>query len=181
MSDKTPVYPSHLVSEHVLADGTQLTIRPIRRDDAGIEVRFVESLSPESRYFRFMDALRELSPAMLSHFTDIDYQRHMALIGVVEQAGEPVQVGVARYLVDESEATACEFALAVADSWQRRGIGSRLLEALMTAARTAGLTRMHGDVLASNYKMLQLMTNLGFAVTYGSDAPQLVYVELALT
>ena len=60
-------YPSHLVNHLKLADGAAVTIRPIRPEDAAIEQAFVRKLSDESRYFRFMDSLRELSPRMLSH------------------------------------------------------------------------------------------------------------------
>jgi len=55
-------YPAHLVRHLTLADGTPVTLRPIRAADAKIEQQFVRSLSDESRYFRFMDILRELSP-----------------------------------------------------------------------------------------------------------------------
>ena len=73
-------YPSHLVQRLTLADGTVATIRPIRSEDAGIDQEFVRNLSHESRYFRFRDAARELSPRMLAQLTRVDYDRHLALI-----------------------------------------------------------------------------------------------------
>lgn len=71
----------------MLADGTAVSIRPIRPEDAAIEQEFVRKLSHESRYFRFMDTVRELSPRMLAHFTQVDYDRHMALTTVTERDG----------------------------------------------------------------------------------------------
>jgi len=65
-------YPHHLVRTIHLADGTCVTLRPIRAEDAGIEQEFVRGLSDESRYYRFMDMLRELTPQMLKHLTEID-------------------------------------------------------------------------------------------------------------
>src|SRR3970040_2411692 len=91
-------YPSHLVQRLTLGDGTAVTIRPIRPEDEQIEQEFVRNLSDESRYFRFRDAVRELSPRMLAHFTRVDYDRHLALIAVTRQGGQEIQIGVARYV-----------------------------------------------------------------------------------
>jgi acetyltransferase len=172
-------YPDHLVQRLTLGDGTPVTIRPIRPEDAGIEQAFVRNLSDESRYFRFMDTVRELSPRMLTHFTQVDYERHMALIAVTADKGSEVQVAVARYVADD-DSQRCEFAIVVADAWQKKGIGTRLLQALMAAARSAGLRVMHGEVLASNHKMLALMVRLGFSAHFDERDPRTMRVELNL-
>ena len=156
-------YPTRLVRHIQMADGTELDIRPIRPEDAEIEQRFVRALSPRARYFRFMQTLRELTPEMLIRFTQIDYDRELAFIAVVEEQGRETEVGVARYTTNP-DGTSCEFALVVADLWQRRGIGSRLMDALIAAARERGLQTMDGEVLADNRDMLALAKNLGFSI-----------------
>lgn len=161
-------YPTQLVSQVQLADGTEIVIRPIRPEDAEIEQRFVRSLSPRSRYFRFMQSLRELTPEMLIRFTQIDYDRELAFIAVVDGQGEETEVGVARYTMNP-DGVSCEFALVVADAWQRRGIGSRLMHALLAAARERGFQTMEGEVLADNRDMLALVQNLGFSVRTSTD------------
>lgn len=83
-----------------------MAIRPIRAQDIGIERNFVNGLSVESRYFRFLHTLRELDEATLVRLTAIDYDRDMALIAVVCEGGVEVQVGVARYVVGSSGAIA---------------------------------------------------------------------------
>ena len=80
-------YPSALERNIRLADGTPLILRPIRPEDADNELAFVSGLSEHSRYMRFMNALRELSPAMLARFTQIDYDRDMALVVLTAQIG----------------------------------------------------------------------------------------------
>jgi len=170
-------YPAHLVRSARLADGATIVIRPITPEDAKIEQEFVRGLSPESRYFRFMEVLRELSPQMLSHFTRIDYDRHMALIAVTP--GGERQIGVARYIATADNRD-CEFAIVIADDWQNRGVATLLMDALMDAARGRGLRRMFGDVLAANHKMLDLMHRLGFRSARHPDDPGLVRVETAL-
>ena len=156
-------YPAHLMSQWQLPDGTNLTVRPIRPEDARIEQEFVRHLSPESRYFRFMQAVHELTPHMLVRFTQIDYDREMALIAVHEQSdGSELQVAVARYTANPDQQS-CEFALTVADEWQGRGIGSHLMNELMEVARSRGLRTMEGEVLAQNTNMMALMHRLGFS------------------
>lgn len=165
-------YPSHLVHHLQLADGTNIVIRPIRPEDAEIEQTFVRGLSERAKYFRFVETLQELTPAMLIRFTQIDYDREMALIAVTEDGGKEVEIGVARYVTNPDGET-CEFALVVADAWQRKGIGSGLMDRLMDIAKTRGLKTMEGEVLANNEDMLGLVRHLGFSVRSGPDDPGL--------
>ena len=111
----------------------------------------------------FMDTLRELSPAMLVRFTQIDYDREMALAALIEVDGLERIIGVARYAANP-DGNSVEFALAVADEWQKHGIGPKLMSALMECAKAKGYQTIVGDVLVANDKMLKLMTNLGFTI-----------------
>ena len=163
-------YPSHLVDRWYLHDGTPMVIRPIRPEDAKIEDDFVRNLSPRSKYFRFMRALQELTPEMLVRFTQIDYFREMAFIATTEVDGEEIQVGVGRY-VTNPDGGSCEFAIVVGDDWRRKGIGSRIMTALMEVARSRGLRRMEGEILSENHDMLTLMKSLGFTMSPCEDDP----------
>ena len=154
-------YPTQLVSQWQLADGTDITIRPIRPEDADLVKRFVHNLSEESKYFRFMNSMQELTETMLVRFTQIDYSREMALIAVAVEHEKEVELGVARYAINPDGDT-CEFALVIADSMQGKGLGQKLMVALMEAARVNGLSVIEGEVLVNNHKMLKLMTRLGF-------------------
>ena len=160
-------YPRHLVQNGHLPDGTPLTIRPIRPEDAESEQIFVRELSPQARRFRFMGAVKELSAQMLAQFTQIDYAREMALIAVTETNGKSRQQGVARYFINPDRKS-CEFAIVVSDKLQGQGIGTRLMKALMDAARQHGLDVIEGSVLAENTGMLHLMDELGF---YAEPSP----------
>lgn len=161
-------YPNDLISHCQLADGTNITIRPIRPEDAEIERSFVRDLSSQSKYFRFMHALSELTPKMLERFTQIDYDREMALIAVVEVAGKEMEIGVARYAANPG-GKSCEFAIVVADDWHKKGIASHLLSYLIQIAKDKGFKRMLGEVLASNSIMLELAQRYEFTITTCSD------------
>ena len=169
-------YPSHLTRNTYLGDGTPLTIRPIRPEDAEIEQEFVRNLSDEARYFRFIRSITELSPEMLVRFTQLDFSREMALIAVIDDQGESKQIGVARYVVNP-DGKSCEFALTVSDEYRSRGIGSQLMNTMMDAARGHGVRVVEGEVLSSNRKMLSLMQELGFSVTISSEDPSIRHVE----
>jgi acetyltransferase len=150
-------YPKHLVETEFLADGTEITIRPIRPEDAESEQEFVRALS-------------------LARFTQIDYSREMALIAVIEEKGRHKQLGVARYAINPDERS-CEFAIVVSDEKQNQGIGSRLMEALMKAARDHGLEMIEGQVMANNSPMLKLMRELGFSISRSADDAGVSIVE----
>jgi acetyltransferase len=157
--EDTPRYPL----DALLRDGTRVTIRPIGPDDAAREQAFVRGLSTESRYFRFMNTLRELSPEMLHRFTDPDPAHEVALVALSATPGEPRQVGVARFAQNQ-RGDAGEFAIAVADPMQGKGLGTRLMHELIRNARARGLRQLEGTVLSSNHPMLALMATLGFEI-----------------
>lgn len=168
-------YPTDLASVAPLPDGSSVTLRPIRPEDAEMEQEFVRNLSHGSRYFRFMNTVRELTPAMLVRFTQIDYDREMAFVAVREEGEREIEIGVARYITSP-DARTCEFAIVVADAWQGKGLGRRMLERLVEVARWRGLRTMVGHVLGGNQAMLGLCKKLGFEI---SDHPEDAAVKRA--
>lgn len=156
-------YPGHLQTETILTGGLSCTIRPIRPEDAQIEIAFVDNLSDTTRHFRFMSTVKHLTPEMLARFTQIDYDREMAFIAVIQQKGKVVQIGVARYVIS-IDGENCEFAVVVADAWQGKGVAQKLMDSLIDSARGRGLKSMTGDVLSDNHNMLSLARKLGFSV-----------------
>ncbi|MBN7827203.1 GNAT family N-acetyltransferase [Bowmanella dokdonensis] len=146
-----------------LDNGKRLIIRPICPQDAELEQDFVRHLSAQSKHFRFMANIRELSPQMLKRFTNPDPEKEMALVAMVGEGAEQQEVGVCRYIVNR-QGDACEFAVVVADAWQHHGVGWHLMTELIRVARERGLSRMEGQVLANNVGMLQFCRNLGFRI-----------------
>ncbi len=157
-------YPSHLQTSFQAKDGTLVTIRPIKPEDVRIEQEFVKALSPESRYMRFMNTIREVSPAQLVRFTQIDYDREMAFLATFDQEGVEKEIGVVRYATSP-DGESCEFAIVVADEWQGKGLARRLMGTLIDTARASGLRYMRGDFLAENTRMLAFVVSLGFVLS----------------
>jgi GNAT superfamily N-acetyltransferase len=278
-------YPIEMVADVSLEDGTVLHVRPIRPEDAELERAFVNGLSEQTRYFRFFYRMHELTPAMLARFTQIDYDREVALVaidapgGAAVRAGEqwreagsrgptrdaqgdatgasggvrgderkrasgeqgPVAegtgmrarasaqgigaianrrgeadtqrgtfpedkrgrgryqadagrgarhheheeaeaafVGVARYIANPDHESA-EFAVVVADAWQRRGVARMLMQRLIACARLRGLARLEGTVLRENTNMRKFTEALGFVTHDDAQEPEQVTVVLDLT
>jgi len=163
-------YPAELAGTWTLADGARLAVRPIRPEDAALERDFVAGLSDTSRRLRFRGTLRELSPGQLARFTQIDYDREMALVVIDMAAQHEVEVAVARYIANP-DGSSCEFAIVVADAWQCRGLGRLLLARLVEIARQRGYSQMVGQVMTENAPMLQMCRNLGGVVTRIPEDP----------
>lgn len=178
-SQQRPAYPAGLIRHISLPDGRAVTIRPIRPEDAAIEREFVISLSALAKFQRFVFTLRELTPEMLSRFTQIDYEREMALIAVLDTPQGERQVGVARY-ARLPDGQSCEFAIVVADDWQGKGLASQLMKSLIAAARDRGLRVMEGFRLLKNARMQDLARSLGFRSGAAPDDPHLVRMRLVL-
>src|ERR1700694_1517523 len=152
-------YHAQLEGEIVLADRTRVPVRPVRPENAELLVRFFDSLSPQSRYPRFMQHLPHLPPERLARFTQLDYDRELALVALWNN--EFIAVG--RY-APAQDGLSAEFALVVADAWQGKGLGRVLLERLCNAARDAGYQALYGHILDANREMLDLAARLGFTV-----------------
>ena len=172
-------YPSGMIRHIELQGGVSATIRPIRPEDAAIESAFVHGLSEQSKFLRFMFTLHDLSPGMLSRFTQIDYDRELALVGVMDTPDGEQQIGVARYITLEDGET-CEFAIVVGDAWQGRGLARQLFGALIDAARATRLKVMMGVTLRENTRMLDLARSNGFELKTDQDDPALVQMVLDL-
>ena len=158
-------YPEEEESHMVGVDGRRIFIRPVKPEDAPLFTALFKVLSPTTIYHRFFGALKELNPEMLARFTQIDYDREIALVALSEDmdeaSGTDSMLGVARIIGDPDGKTG-EFAVLVGDAWQGTGIGSNLLEKCLSIAEKRGFKTVHGIVLEENRNMLALGKKLGF-------------------
>jgi acetyltransferase len=162
-------YPNQYEARARLKTGESVFIRPIRPEDAPLLETFFDSLSPRTIYMRFFSPLKHLPPAMLARFTQIDYDRSMALTAFLDDNGVDQMVGVAR-IVGDIDPRTVEFAVMTADEWQGKGVGAELMSRLVTIARSRNVERITGTVLAENTQMLALGRKLGFEIKTAPDA-----------
>ncbi|SDU06055.1 bifunctional acetate--CoA ligase family protein/GNAT family N-acetyltransferase [Desulfobacula phenolica] len=168
-------YPEEDESHMRSSDGRRIFIRPVKPEDAPIFTELFKKLTPTTIYFRFFGRLKELKPKLLARFTQIDYDREIALVALDEDAQTDILLGVAR-IINEPDGETGEFAILVGDTWQGKGIGSNLLKKCLSIAQKHGLKKVHGIVLAQNRNMLALGKKLGFDISRepGSSDNQLV-------
>ncbi len=149
--------------------GSAVTLRPLRPEDRGIEAAFLAGLSSETRYNRLLGGGVAITREYIERLVNVDFARDMALAATVRTGATEVLIGVARYVRDRDD-DAAEFAIVVADAWQGRGVGRRLMENLIKIARKRGLRRLYGEILATNRRMLDFVRRLGFNVGRHEDA-----------
>jgi len=162
-------YPDQYEEHTRTSMGIDIFVRPIRPEDAPLLIELFESLSPRSVYRRFFTPMKRLPHSMLARFTQIDYDRHIALVALPESETKETMLGVARVIIGRSLKEA-EFSIVVSDPWQGKGIGAALLQRCLSIAKERGIETVMGTVLAENTQMLALGKKMGFKIKKVSGA-----------
>jgi acetyltransferase len=162
-------YPVQYCSDWTMRDGTPVEIRPIRPEDEPMLVRFHQTLSEHSvrlRYFHPMKLSARTTHERLTRVCFNDYDRELALVATKHDPknNQDDLLAVAR-LSKLPGGTEAEFALLVSDVYQRKGLGTKLLEQLLQVARDEKLTGVSADILADNHEMQRLCERQGFKLT----------------
>ena len=152
-------------------DGDDVKIRAIKPEDEPLWAEMIESLSPATAEYRFFGPVKEVTKSMLVRYCHIDYDREIALAAVAQPKGKRKKrmLGVARLTIETANSEEGEFAILVRDDCQRKGIGSKLMEALIQAARDRHVREINGDVLAKNPGMTRFAEDLGFDIRPGNE------------
>jgi acetyltransferase len=172
-------YPDEYETEAVTKAGMHLFIRPIKPEDAPLLRELWSSLSLRSLYYRFSSPVKTLTPELLIRFTQIDYDREIALIALHSTGSRDRMLGVAR-LIGQPGDDRAEFAIVIGDPWQGLGVGARLLSCLVAIALRRKIKNLWGLVLRENRAMLELCRKLGWTVTPDDD-PSQVFLQLDLS
>jgi GNAT superfamily N-acetyltransferase len=160
-----------------LRDGSRVVVRAIEPGDKAALVAGFERLSDESRYRRFLSPTPRLTESQLRYLTEVDHDRHEAVVAFAEDTGEPI--GVGRYVRYPDDPADAEPAVTVVDHWQGRGLGTLLLEELTARAREAGVERFTALVLPTNRPIIAMLDHLdGERVETIDDGVMTIEAEL---
>jgi RimJ/RimL family protein N-acetyltransferase len=161
----------------ILRDGRRLEVRALKPEDRDALVAAAGRSSSKTLALRFFAPKRGFSEKEIDFYTNVDFERHVALVAIVEEAGKPLIVGGGRYIV--AQPGRAEVAFTVEDAHQGRGIASLLLRHLITIARATGLKELVAEVLPDNAPMLKVFERSGLRMARkrGRDA---VHVTLRL-
>ncbi|MEI6985314.1 MAG: bifunctional acetate--CoA ligase family protein/GNAT family N-acetyltransferase [Rhodospirillaceae bacterium] len=183
-------YPQDLEEIITLRNGNQVLFRPIRPEDEPAHHAFIAKLTPEDIRSRFFGFVRGLDHNQMARLTQIDYDREMAFIATVSNppgtnqpgqdhdGGEPSTLGVVRTITDSDNMVA-EFSMVVRSDLKGQGLGSRLLNKMISYCRSCGTREIEGQVLLDNRDMLRLMRKLGFSLRLDSEE-DVMQVKLTL-
>lgn len=152
--------------QYILRNGASILLRAIRPDDKERLVNGFHRLTGKSIYFRFFTNKRKLTPNELKYFTEIDFDKHVAIVATLQEQKEEKIIGVGRYIVIEhrNKQKVAEIAFIIDDKYQHLGIGTILFENLITIAQDNGISIIVADVLLENKNMLELFKHSGFAL-----------------
>ena len=170
-------YPVHYTSEWVLKDGTLAVIRPIRPEDEPLIDELFKSFSEATISMRFFQRIIELRHEQLVKYCQIDYDREIAFVCVITEAGRDRILGDAR-LIRQSDLDNAEMAVMVGDPWQGLGVGKSLCSRCINIARDLGVKRIWMEILKINFYMLGLSAKLGFRVVHEDEDSARVVLEL---
>jgi acetyltransferase len=172
-------YPSALERRLVLADGTEILVRPVKPEDAPAFERNFERMRPEDIQHRFFAAMKALPTQLLARLTQIDYDREMAFVALPppETGRADDGYGVVRISADPDNERA-EFAIIVRSDWQGRGLGGALMKLIVDYARARGLAEVWGTILRENTGMIELVRRLGFTIRADPEDQTLVTATL---
>ncbi len=170
-------YPAKYIREVKLRDDTPATLRPIRPEDEPLVEKMFQYLSKESLYYRFFGYVPQVTHEFLARYTQNDYDREIAIIVEIEDKGEKLMIGVVRIIADAWGENA-EYAILIADPWQRQGLGTILTDYILEIARDKGIRKIYASVLATNKGMIRLFEKHGFTIK--RDGFDTFYVELDL-
>lgn len=156
-------YPRELSREWTMSDGTKTLIRPIKPEDEPMERELFKRISKQTEYFRFFGKLGTVTHEMLIRYTQIDYDREIALIAKVNENGEDAMAGVVRLVADANN-DAAEFAILVADDYQGKGLGNKFMNLIMEIAEQRKIRKVYATVLNANTVMLHMFRKRGFTI-----------------
>ena len=168
-------YPTRYISDWTMKDGTQISIRPIRPEDEPRIVRFHETLSERTVYFRYLEMLQltqRIAHERLTRICYIDYDREIALVAERKDpaTGLTEIIGVGR--LDHTTGTDdAEFAVVISDSVQGKGLGRHMLERLIEVAKEESIKTIAAEVHPENKAMIELCKKLGFKVDFEIGDP----------
>lgn len=168
-------YPREYEKTVLIRRGRSVLLRPIRPEDEPLHEEMFKSFSDETKRFRFFGPIKE-SHEMLARYTQIDYDREIAIIAELNEDGRKKMAGVVRLIADPYNETA-EYAIVIGDPWQGQGLGTIMTRYSLEIARSRGIKKVYAYLLEDNHKMLDMFHKFKFASQKEED---MYRVELLL-
>jgi acetyltransferase len=160
-------YPREYERTVLIRRGRTALLRPIRPEDEPLHEEMFKTFSPQTRRFRFFSPVKE-SHEMLARYTQIDYDREIAIIAELNEGNRKKMAGVVRLIADPYNETA-EYAIVIGDPWHNQGLGTAMTRYILEIARMRGIKKVYAYVLDDNSAMLDLFRKFDFSFRKEED------------
>lgn len=158
-------YPEEYVSAPIQIDDTPVIFRPIRPEDETMWFDLLRSCSRESLYSRFNHFFQWESHEVATRFCYVDYDREIAIVAEIEEAGQKKLIGVGR-LISDPENETVEYAVLVTDKWQNREVGSLLTDYCLDISRKWGRKQLIAQTTSDNLRIISVFRKRGFQIEH---------------
>ena len=169
-------YPSEFTIKHKMNNGQEITLRAIKPEDEFLEKEMFSNFSERTQRFRFFQLIKDISHEELVRYTQIDYDREIAIIAEVTDEGRKKMAGVVRLIADQYNETA-EYAIVIADPWQNLGLGNKFTDYIHEIAKTRGIKKIYANVMTQNHIMQHMFKSRGYKMEKVEDG---YYAELVI-
>jgi acetyltransferase len=169
-------YPSEFTTKFKMKNGQEVTLRAIKPEDEFMEQEMFSNFSERTQRYRFFQLIKNISHEQLVRYTQIDYDREIAIIAEVEEDGKKKMAGVVRLIADQYNETA-EFAIVIADPWQQYGLGNKFTDYIHEIAKARGIKKICANVLVQNHIMQHMFRERGYKMEKVEDS---YYAELII-
>jgi acetyltransferase len=161
-------YPKKYETTWKMRDGRTVLLRPIKPEDEPLWLEMFQNFSEESIRFRFFQILKDTPHETRIRYTNIDYDREIAIVAELNEDGRRKILGVARVGI-EPDGKSGEIAFIVADQWQGLGLGTKLVDYAIEVAKEMKLETLYAIMMQDNFRAINMMKKMGFAITYPQD------------
>ncbi len=169
-------YPSEFTIEHTMSNGQKVILRAIKPEDEFMEKEMFSNFSERTQRFRFFQLIKHISHEQLVRYTQIDYDREIAIIAEVDDEGRKKMAGVVRLIADQYNETA-EYAIVIADPWHNLGLGNKFTDYIQEIAMKRGIQKIYANVMATNHIMQHMFKSRGYKMEKVEDG---YYAELII-
>jgi acetyltransferase len=170
-------YPDEYIRDGTLKDGSRILLRPIRPEDEPLWHQLLRNCSQRSIWLRFRYLFKETTHEMATRFCFVDYDRTMAIVAEREVGGERQLIGVARLVADADHSNA-EYAVLVADDWQKLGLGTLLTDYCLEICGSWGIDRVYAETTTDNGAMQSILRRRNFDLAKASNGEMLYQAVL---
>lgn len=161
-------YPKKYETLWKLRDGRTVLLRPIKPEDEPMWLEMFQKFSEESIRYRFFQIIKDTPHEVRVRYCNIDYDRELGIVAELEEEDRRKILGVVRLII-EPDGKNGEIAFIVADPWQGLGLGSKMLDYVIEICKDKKLETIYGVMLSDNYRAIDLMKKMGFAIKYLDD------------